>query len=56
VTTSRAPRRFVALPLVFRKGARTVRYVPRDRVHEKAIRAVMARHGWRPVVTREGRP
>ena len=43
--------RFVAVPLMFRKDTRIVRYVPRDRVHEKAIRAVMARHRWRPVVT-----
>lgn len=42
-------RRFVQTPLVFRKGARAVIYVPRDRVHEKAIRGVMARHGWREV-------
>lgn len=41
--------RYHPRPLVFRKGHRTNTYLPTDKVHEKAIRGVMARHGWRLV-------
>ena len=40
-------RRYHPRPLVFRKGHRTNTYLPTDKVHDKAIRGVMARHGWR---------
>ena len=41
--------RYHPRPLVFRKGHRTNTYLPTDKVHDKAIRGVMARHGWRLV-------
>ncbi len=43
------PACFRRRPVGFRKGARVATYAPTDRIHEKAIRAAMARHGWRLV-------
>jgi hypothetical protein len=39
--------RYCQAQLLFRKGHRLKVFVPRDEVHDKAVRAAMVRHGWR---------
>ena len=46
--------RYHARSLVFRKGDRMRTYRPTNKWQEKAIRGVMARHGWRLVPGLEG--
>ena len=38
--------RYRQAQLLFRKGRRLKVFVPRDEVHDKAVRAAMVRHGW----------
>jgi hypothetical protein len=39
--------RYRQAQLLFRKGLRLKVFVPRDAIHDKAVRAAMVRHGWR---------
>jgi len=47
IRPARGPMRYRQAQLLFRKGLRLKVFVPRDAVHDKAVRAAMVRHGWR---------
>jgi hypothetical protein len=46
IRPARGPMRYRQAQLLFRKGRRLKVFVPRDEVHDKAVRAAMVRHGW----------
>jgi hypothetical protein len=47
IPPARGLMRYRQAQLIFRKGRRLKVFVPRDEVHDKAVRAAMVRHGWR---------
>jgi hypothetical protein len=47
IRPARGLMRYRQTQLLFRKGLRLKVFVPRDEVHDKAVRAAMVRHGWR---------
>ena len=46
IRPARGSMRYRQAQLLFRKGHRLKVFVPRDAVHDKAVRAAMVRHGW----------